>query len=162
MPTSPQIVQCDNCDALKKAYDKVECTILELMRNKLSNISYNVSLYYDQALVNKLVRYKRVITNRLYNPKYPCSQISTQDLVTLAVTTAYMGPDCSSCPKCFPPIPTTTTTTSTTSTSTTTSTTSTTTSTSTTSSSTTTSTTTLPAPTTTTTTSTTTTTTTTI
>jgi hypothetical protein len=152
MPTSPVIVQCNNCDALKKAYNKVECTILDLIRNRFSNISYNTTLYYNRALMSRLVRYRRVIYNRLYNPHYPCKAIETQDIIKLAITHAYMGPDCSFCPQCFPAMePTTTTTTTTqppttttTSTSTTSTSTSTTTTTSTSSSTTTTTTTTEP------------------
>ena len=111
MLTSPQIVQCTNCDALKEAYDKVVCTILELTRNNYNNISYNTSLYFDQELLNKLIRYERVISNRIYNPKYPCSGIDTQDIVKLAITTAYKSSECSFCEKCFPTLTTTTTTT---------------------------------------------------
>ena len=119
MPTSPQITKCNNCDALKTAYNRVECTILDLMRNKFTNITYNTTQFFCQELLNRLIRYKRVINSRLFNPKYPCSLIETQDIITLVVTHAYADPECSLCPPCFPGGTTTTTSTSTTSTTTT-------------------------------------------
>lgn len=102
MSTNPQIVQCNNCDALKAAYKRIECTILDLMRNKYYNISYNSGLYFSQELVNKLIRWRRVINSRLFNPKYPCSEIDTQDIIKLAVTHAYYKDNCSLCLECFP------------------------------------------------------------
>lgn len=105
MPTVPRIVECTNCDALKEAYERVECTILDLMRNKYANISYNTNLFFSQSLLNRLIRYRRVMYSRLYNPKYPCGNIDAQDIIKLALTHAYKQSNCSMCPECFPPIP---------------------------------------------------------
>lgn len=100
------INQCNDCVSLKDAYGKIECTILDLMSNKYANISYNVSMYYSQPLMNRLRRYRRVFLNKIFNPDYTC--VSQQDMVKLAQHFAYKDNDCSRCALCFPENPTTT------------------------------------------------------
>ena len=93
---------CSNCGSLREVYDSIECTIVDLIKRKFTNLHYNTSLSFNQGLYNDLVRYKRVVGNRLYNPSYPCSSIDYQDIITQVKLRAYKNGECSQCTTCFP------------------------------------------------------------
>lgn len=110
---SPQIAKCSNCGSLKHLYDEVECSLLDMMNRKWINTQFNTSLKFDQSLYNDLVRYKRLLYKRMFNPTYPSPSIDVQDIITQATLRVYKKGDCSQCVDCFPPIPISPTTTST-------------------------------------------------
>jgi hypothetical protein len=102
---TPFIVGCSNCGSLKSLYNEIECTLIDLINRKWVNLQYNTSLSFNQSLYNDLVRYKRVVYNRLYNPKYPSISIDVQDIITQVKLRVYKSGDCDVCTSCFPPIP---------------------------------------------------------
>lgn len=98
-----QVKGCTSCGSLKEIYNEVECTLIDLIRKKWTNAQYNTSLSFNQRLYKDLVRYKRVVYNRMFNPSYPASCIDVQDVITQARLRAYKGGGCSQCSSCFPP-----------------------------------------------------------
>lgn len=116
-----QIVSCTNCNSLKELYNEIECTLVDLIKRKWTNAQYNTSLSFNQSLYDDLVRYKRVVYKRLFNPAYPAVGVDVQDIITQVKLRVYKSGDCSQCTSCFPPEEgSTSSTTSTTSSSTTT------------------------------------------
>lgn len=106
------VVECSYCNSLEQLYKRLECSILDLSINKYNSYAYNVDSYFDQTLMNDLIRYKRIINSRMYNSAYPCCTINLDDIITKAALIAYVS-DCNDCEDCFPTIPTSTTTTTT-------------------------------------------------
>ncbi len=113
--------ECDSCNDLQSAYNKVECTILYLARNKDASLKYNVQVYFDQDLFNDLVRYKTILGKRLKSCTYPCSSIKTSDIIARANFLAFRDGNCSQCQTCFDEEPQTSSSSSTTTSTTTTS-----------------------------------------
>lgn len=116
---NPQISQCSNCGSLREIYKEIECTLIDLIKRKWANAQYNTALSFNQSLYDDLVRYKRVVYKRMFNPAYPCVSVDVQDIITQVRLRVYKPGTCSMCADCFPP-GTEDTTTSTSSTSTTT------------------------------------------
>lgn len=104
---SAQIKECKNCNSLKELRTLVDCSLQNLLRNKLNSEKYNVETYYCSDTVQHLLQYKRILTRKLYNPTYLCG-IDNADIVN-QVTKILFG-DCSSCIQCEEETTTTTTT----------------------------------------------------
>ncbi len=77
---SAQIKECRNCDSLKQLRDLVDCSLLNLSRNKLNNENYNVETYYSSEQATALAHYKRILTRKLYNSTY-LTDIKNQDII---------------------------------------------------------------------------------
>lgn len=107
---------CENCNELEAIYNKIECTLLYLARNKDASLKYNVDVYFNQDLFNDLMRYKRIIGKRLTGCSYPCSSIKTSDIIAKAAFLVFRDANCSQCEDCFPEQTTETPTTSSTTT----------------------------------------------
>ena len=113
---SAQVVGCTNCGSLTEVYNEIECTLLDLIKMKWTNAQYNTSLSFNQSLYDDLVRYKRVVYKRKFNPSYPSECIDVQDIISQSKLRTYKRGDCSICVECFPGEDVTTTTTSSTTT----------------------------------------------
>lgn len=105
---SPQIKECRNCNSLKELRKLVECSLLNLSRNKLNNENYNVETFYSSEQATALAHYKRILTRKLYNSTY-LTDIENQDIV-FQVNKILFG-KCPVCIDCDIPVEDTTTTT---------------------------------------------------
>lgn len=101
-----KLTECTNCNELSTLYNKLECTILYLAQNKWQTLAYNTSAYFDQKLFNKLVRYKRIVGERMHNCTYPAPDIKTADIINQAALIAFRDGNCSQCESCFPELET--------------------------------------------------------
>lgn len=120
MLISPTITECLDCTSLKEMIEKIDCSLYELIRNKQNNESYNTDSYFSLSHFNNLSQYKRIIGKKIFNPTYPCKDISTKDLIAQANRLLYGDGECSKCVNCDPMDNSDNTTTSTSTTSTTT------------------------------------------
>ena len=77
---SPQIKECRNCDSLKELRKLVDCSLMNLAKNKLINENYNVETFYSSEQATALAHYKRILTRKLYNSTY-LQDIENQDIV---------------------------------------------------------------------------------
>lgn len=102
--------ECDDCPDLQDVLKDIDCTLLDLSKNFHSSIIYGVETFFDQALYTRLLRWKRIITGRIYNCHYPCSLYSPNELLTIPRLLSYKK-ECSRCPECEEIVTTTTTTT---------------------------------------------------
>lgn len=108
-----RINECQDCESLKSLLKQVDCSLQNLLRNKLNTEKYNVDLYFSTEKSKALYHYKRILTKKIFNPFY-LNDIDSQDII-FQVKKILFG-NCSTCIQCED----TTTTSSTTSTSTTT------------------------------------------
>lgn len=108
---NPITKECEDCADLKEVLSFLECTILDQSKEFYHGTIYGTKNCYSSSLYNLLLRWKRIISSRLYNPSYPCSEFCSNDLLTKARLISYIT-DCSRCPECEEVITTTTTTTS--------------------------------------------------
>lgn len=92
-----QITNCRDCHSLKELLQSVECSLKNLLRNKLNNENYNVESYYCADTVKSLSQYKRIITRKVYNAEYLC-KIDNQD-ITFQVRKILFG-TCEPCITC--------------------------------------------------------------
>lgn len=97
MQTS-QLKQCTDCDSLLSLYNKVVCSIYQLIKNKWIGHTYNSDLYFDADLYGTLIRFKRVLYKRLFNQEYPSECFSNQDIITTVNKLLYKQNDCQKCP----------------------------------------------------------------
>lgn len=107
---NPITRECEDCADLKEVLSFLECTILDQSKEFYHGHIYGTKNCYSSSLYNLLLRWKRIISSRLYNPSYPCSEFCSNDLLAKARLLSYII-DCSRCPECEEVITTTTTTT---------------------------------------------------
>ena len=118
-----RLTNCTTCGTLEELLSDIDCTIVYNAVKKYNSIAYNLGVCLNSRLLRDLLRYKRILNNRLYDATYPCSSISVDKIITQA-SFIVREEDCSRCKECdIDVLPSTTSTTSTTTTSTTTSTT---------------------------------------
>lgn len=121
-----KLIECTTCGSLEEVQSAIDCTLVYHINKKYNALVYNLDCCFDDRLYRDLLRYKRILQNRLYDAVYPCSDIAVDKIVTQAALLA-LPDDCNRCTDCDIDIlssTTTTTSTSTTTTSTTTTTTS--------------------------------------
>jgi hypothetical protein len=107
---NPITRECQDCPDLQEVLSDIDCTIVDLSKNKYNSVAYGIEDCFNENLYKALVHYKQIITARLYNPHYPCYEFSSNELLAKARLLAYKT-DCSRCPECEEVIETTTTTT---------------------------------------------------
>lgn len=95
---SPQLKMCTDCSALQNLYAQIYCSIYQLMKNKWIGNVYNVDKYFDADRLKTLLNLKRIVYKRLFNPSYPSSYYSNQDIVSLVSRILYKQNDCPECP----------------------------------------------------------------
>ena len=100
--------ECQDCPDLQELLSDIDCTILDLSKNKYNSVIYGVENCFNSSLYHALIAYKRIITGRLYNSKYPCSQYTSNELLSKVRLLAYKT-GCTRCPECEEVITTTTT-----------------------------------------------------
>lgn len=93
-----QLKKCTTCATLANAYSQVDCSIYQLIKNKWTNQSYNVDLYFDSAQYKMLLRLKRILWSRMYNQSYPANCFDSQDIISLATKNTYNPSRCLPCP----------------------------------------------------------------
>lgn len=96
---NPITRECDACPDLQEVLEDIDCTILFLTKHKYDSIVYGVKECFDPSLLKELEIYKRIITSRLYNPSYPCSEYTSNEILGKARLLAYRT-NCSNCPEC--------------------------------------------------------------
>lgn len=92
----PQIINCSQCSVLLDLYDKIDCSVANLAKNKWANTAYNVSLYFEGNRYEDLLRYKRIVYRKITNSKN--IDICDEDLVTLVTKELYKIGKCPKCP----------------------------------------------------------------
>lgn len=105
---TPTPKDCTNCGSLYDILSDIDCTIYDLTRNIWNSLIYNIRTFQDEQLMKDLIRYKRVVRNRLTNPSYPSTEFTAQQIIGKVKLLAYYS-DCSKCVDCFSPLTTTTT-----------------------------------------------------
>ena len=93
-----QLKQCTDCSSMEAMYNKVDCSIYQLMRNKWLSVVYNTESEFDSFQYKTLLRMKRILNNRIYNSSYPSSCYTSQDIIAVASTRLYKA---NSCPQCY-------------------------------------------------------------
>lgn len=94
-----KLTTCTNCGSLEKLLSSIECTLVQLMREKLNSLKYNIDYCFDTYRYKALLRYKRIIKMRLRNPSYPASDIKLNQILTI-VTLLVDDKECSKCVEC--------------------------------------------------------------
>lgn len=97
MQTS-QLKQCTDCGSLLSLYNKVICSIFQLIKEKWIAKTYNTDYCFNDCLYSKLLRLKRILYKRLYNQKYPSDSYSNQDIISLVTRSLYKQNECPNCP----------------------------------------------------------------
>lgn len=97
MQTS-QLKQCTDCDSLLSLYNKVICSIYQLIKEKWTSVSYNTGESFNSHLYGKLLRIKRILYKRLYNQSYPDCKYSNQDIISITSKLLYKANNCLKCP----------------------------------------------------------------
>lgn len=92
-----RIQECQECGSLKALLKLAECSIQNLLRNKLNNENYNVETYYCSNTVLSLSHYKRILSRKIYNPTYLCG-VDNQDII--AQVKKILFGTCANCVKC--------------------------------------------------------------
>ena len=95
------ISTCTYCSDLNKVLSQIDCTLRNMIKNKYNVLSYNVTLSFNDRMYRDLIRYKRIITNRLFNPTYP-SKLASVDVILTKASLLIDKNKCSVCPECFP------------------------------------------------------------
>lgn len=93
-----QLKQCTDCSTMESMYNKVDCSIYQLMRSKWLSIVYGTENDFDSAQYKTLLRLKRILNNRIYNLTYPSECYTSQDIIALAGKELYKA---NSCPQCY-------------------------------------------------------------
>lgn len=101
--------ECQSCSSFDSLLKSIDCTILDMSKNKYYSLIYNSELYFDESLFKQLLRYKRILNNRIVKPKYGNPKVDAQDLIGYVKRLIYKE-NCSLCQDCFPELSTTTTT----------------------------------------------------
>lgn len=105
---NPITRECYDCPDLQEVLNDIDCTLLDLTKNKYNSIIYGVELCFDEYLYKSLLNYKRIVTGRLYNVNYPCGVYNSNELLSKVRLLTYKT-NCSRCPECEEIITTTTT-----------------------------------------------------
>ncbi len=79
---TPQTTSCESCRTLKCLLPLIDAKLEKLIRNKWYTDSYAASLYFDDDLYSILLRYKRIVSKRIFNPKYPDVHFDSQDIIS--------------------------------------------------------------------------------
>lgn len=77
----PTMKCCNNCNNLKQLITEIDTKLYKSINDKFYNDIYNTENKFNAYQYKKLLRYKRVILNRIYNPTYPES-VDVQDIIT--------------------------------------------------------------------------------
>lgn len=93
-----KLEKCTTCTTLERICNQVECSIYQLIKNRWTNQSFNVDLYFEPTQYHILIRLKRIIKKRLYNKDYPAGCFETQDIISLATKNTYNPNKCLPCP----------------------------------------------------------------
>jgi len=105
---NPITRECQDCPDLQELLSDIDCTLLDLSKNKYNSIIYGIDNCCDDGLFQMLLNYKRILTARTYNVHYPCYLYSSNELLSRVRLLTYKT-DCSRCPECEEIIETTTT-----------------------------------------------------
>src|SRR4051812_31680608 len=68
---NPQILTCTNCQSLQQLLCQIDESLYQRIRNKWYSVIYNADTYFNSSVYKDLLRYKRIVQGRIYNPSYP-------------------------------------------------------------------------------------------
>lgn len=100
--------ECEDCLDLQTVYADLQCTLLDLTKNKYNSLVFGVKTPFSQEKYSLILAYMRIINARLYKCSYPCSTYSNNEILSRARLLVYKT-DCSRCPECEEITTTTTT-----------------------------------------------------
>lgn len=106
---NPITRECQDCPDLEEVLSDIDCTILDLSKGFYDSMAYGVKGCCNEALLQSLINYKRIVEARTYNSHYPCYEFSSNEILGKARLLAYKT-NCSRCPECEEILTTTTTT----------------------------------------------------
>lgn len=99
-------VECNDCSSLKTMIEKIDCSLYNLIKNKHNNERFNTEECFSIEQFKDLSHYKRIITKRIFSPKYPCDTYTNQDIISGAVRKLFGDWECSKCVNCdYPDVP---------------------------------------------------------
>ena len=93
-----QFRKCLDCDTLETIYNQINCSVYQLIKSKWIGHTYNTDSFFDEIQYKTLLRLKKIIFNRMYNPSYPVSSVVNQDLITISTRALYKYNECQDCP----------------------------------------------------------------
>ena len=64
------LTNCSTCISVNELLCEIDTHIKKYTDNKYKNITLLTSLPYDKEVLGSLLHYKRILTNRLFNPEY--------------------------------------------------------------------------------------------
>ena len=94
-----KLTKCTNCESLEELTAFLECTLVHLAKGKYNSEIYNLNYCPDMHRFKSLMRYKRILKRRLYDPTYPCSSVKISDIIT-QVSLLVDQENCSRCFEC--------------------------------------------------------------
>jgi len=77
-----QINQCDTCKTLKCLLGRIDEKLYKMIKNKHQQDAFAATLPFNDDLYSILLRYKRIVEKRIYNPSYPSKKWDNQDLIS--------------------------------------------------------------------------------
>lgn len=105
---NPITRECQDCQDLQEVLSNIDCTLLDITKNKYNSIVYGVEECCSSHLHLSLLNYRRIVEARTYNPHYPCYLYSSNEILSKVRLLTYKT-NCSRCPECEEVITTTTT-----------------------------------------------------
>ena len=67
---SLRLTNCPECANIPSILKKIDCKLAELGNNLYNNISYMLNKPIPTTDITQLIGYKRILTNKYYNPNY--------------------------------------------------------------------------------------------
>ncbi len=96
---NPITRECQDCQDLEKVLSDIDCTLLDLVQSHYNALVYGTKDCCNESLYQSLLNYRRIVEARTYNPNYPCSVYSSNEILGKARLLSYKT-DCSRCPEC--------------------------------------------------------------
>ncbi len=95
---NPEFKMCSGCESLQDLYNQLECTIVQLMKNRWTNVSYASELYFNRDEYRSLLQAKKILEKKLANRKYATDCVSEDVFVGWLVRHLYRTNNCLPCP----------------------------------------------------------------
>ncbi len=69
---NPRLNNCVNCTTIASLLSEINCKIFSLAKDEYNNTVFDLNQCIDRGAIWDLLRYKRILTFKLYNPDYAC------------------------------------------------------------------------------------------
>lgn len=70
MLTSSHLSGCTDCSSLDAILDKIDCVLTQYTKDQINNNQYELGKPIPKDIIEKLIKYKAIITKRRFNPNY--------------------------------------------------------------------------------------------